>query len=150
MGIDIKAKATDIVASFCKLIDVIEQCPKNALTTKCLDNVDTLNPPEIAIPPVTPFVGDEELAGDRGCSVCLGFGDEVSAFRGIAEKGMNALTDALDIEAALFGFQSHARVEIGDDGGVGEFCFANLRFDGCMVGALERQSILLFCIGSPS
>jgi len=26
---------------------------------------------------------------------------------------MNALADAFDVEAALFGFQGHARVEIG-------------------------------------
>jgi hypothetical protein len=59
MGIDIKAQTTDIVAGFCELIDVIEQGSKDALAAKCLNDVDTLNPPEISISPITPFVGDE-------------------------------------------------------------------------------------------
>jgi hypothetical protein len=48
---------------------------------------------------------------------------------------------------ALFGFQGHARVKIGDDGSVGEFGFANFRFDVGMVGTVARQSILLFPVG---
>jgi Smr domain len=87
------------------------------------------------------------LACDRGRSICFGFGDEVSTFCGIAQKRVDALMDAFDIEAALLGFQGHARVEVGDDGGVGEFSFANFRFNGCMVGTAERQSILLFRAG---
>jgi hypothetical protein len=58
MGIDIEAKATDIVAAFCELIDVIEKGPKNPLAAKCLDDVDALNPPEISVSPIAPFVGD--------------------------------------------------------------------------------------------
>jgi hypothetical protein len=60
---------------------------------------------------------------------------------------MDPLADVVNIEAALFGFQGHARVEIGDDGCVGEFSFANFRFDKGMVGTSERQSILLFRAG---
>jgi len=66
----------------------------------------------------------------------------------ITQKRMNALADAFDVEAALFGFQGHARVEIRDDGGVGKFGFANVRFDGVMLGTTWRQSILLFRIES--
>jgi hypothetical protein len=58
MGIDIKAEAANIVAGFCELIDVVVQSSKNALATKFFFDVNALNPPEIPIPPIAPFVGD--------------------------------------------------------------------------------------------
>ena len=119
MGVDVEPEPANIGAGFGELIDVIEKGAKDALAAKAFGDVDALNPPEVAIAPIAPFVSDEQLADDDAFAVCLGFGNKVGAFCGIAQKRENAVADGIDFELALFGFQGHARVEIGDDGSVG-------------------------------
>src|SRR6267378_1421986 len=122
---------------------MIEQNSKYTLAAKSFFDVNALDPPESSIPPIAPFVGDQQLADNSDCSVCLGLGDEVSAFGGIAQERVNAVVDALDIEATLFGFQRHAGVEIGNDGCISQFSFANFRFDGEMVERGQGQGKII-------
>lgn len=69
----VKPDPADVASSAGEVLEMLEERAENTLASKIYSDVDTLQPPEIAVTPVTPFVGDHHLANHFS----LGFGDVV-------------------------------------------------------------------------
>lgn len=63
-----------------------EQRPKHPTSARLGVHIDTLDPPQIAIAPVAPLVGDHETADDT----CIDLGNEVEAGAGALQKTPHA------------------------------------------------------------
>src|ERR1051326_1955011 len=108
---------------------MIEQYSKNPLSAKFFRHVHTLNPPEVSIAPIAPLASDKQLADNSRGRTVLDFRHKIRALRRVAQKSLHTEANTFDIQVALFGFQRHPRVEVSNDGCVGELSFANCRFD---------------------
>src|SRR5207247_5533671 len=101
----------DVLPLFRPSLDVIEERPENSITPKFLGHINALNPPEIPIPPIAPFISDEQLAGYHQRSVSFGLGHKVNALSRVAQQCSHSGSDTLRLQSALFGFPGHARSE---------------------------------------
>src|SRR5688500_11357028 len=83
--VDVQADAADG-----RLLDhrlhVVVQTRVNAAAPKFGDDVHALNPPDHAVAPVAPFVGDHQRADDP----FVAFGDVVAAEAGVGENCVHA------------------------------------------------------------
>lgn len=122
---------------------MFEQGAKNPLAAEFFHDIDALNPPEIPVAPIAPFVSDQQLAGSHPVT----FGNEVNALGRILQQRHHARCHARRLEPQLLGFQRQTHIAIGDERGVGDFCLADLRFDGAMLTRLIWESILSLCCG---
>src|SRR5271154_6963100 len=75
-------------------LDEIKQRLENAATPELRVHVNTLQPPIVAVAPIAPFMGDEQLANN----VAADNGNEVSPFGGVAQQGFDAGPDAGQFE----------------------------------------------------
>src|SRR6266702_5756966 len=106
---------------------MIEQRLENSGRAKLFSHINTLNPPEISVPPITLFIGDHKLPGDHWPAAAFYLRDEVGALGRIIQQGSDALTDALRVKPALLGVPGHAQVEFGNEwavhnSGFSDFC----------------------------
>src|SRR5258706_7715825 len=60
--VHIQANAADIRTGTRKLLQIFEERAKNAVTPKFFFHVYALNPPDIAITPITPLISNHDLA----------------------------------------------------------------------------------------
>jgi hypothetical protein len=121
MRVHIKAKAAHAGMRLRPGMDLLEQFSEHAAAAELRFDIDTLNPPEIAIAPVTPLLCDHKLAGN----LPLDFGDEIGAFGGIGEHGPDAATHAFGIELDPLGFRRDGEVEFNDGIQIGLVCLSN-------------------------
>jgi hypothetical protein len=78
---------------------VLEKSAKDPRATELRSHIDALQPPEIPISPIAPFVSDHKLADH----FARGFGDKVEAFGRVLEQGGNAGLDAARLQAQILG-----------------------------------------------
>src|SRR5690606_13899637 len=81
-------------------------------------HVDALNPPELAVAPVAPLIGDHQAAA----SGSLAHGRELEAALAIGHHGGDAAAHSLRVQFAFLGLLRHGNVERGngfDVGGIG-------------------------------
>jgi len=79
---------------------------KDSAASKLRCCVYTLNPPEHAIAPVGPLVGDHHLANARPAD----FRNQIKAAPRIIENRMNTTSQTIDIQGKIFGFERQLRV----------------------------------------
>ena len=108
---------------------MIKERLENSGGAKLFSHINTLNPPEISISPIAPFVSDQKLSGDHWSAGAFYLGDEVRALGRIVQQRSDALADALRIKPSLLGFPGHAQVKLRDDLGIRQLSFAYFRFD---------------------
>jgi len=97
---------------------------EHALATLPGIDVDALDPPPVAVAPVTPFAGEHQraggdpdrlAAGDRG----IAHRDEVTRLVRVGEAGGDAVTHRRRIERLVFGFLRHRAGPLRQQGGIG-------------------------------
>src|SRR6516164_3453513 len=111
-----------------------EQRAEDALTPKFLNDIDALNPPEIAVPPITPFISDEQLPDNPAFPMAQFFSDEINSSGPVLEQLAHAGLDTLWLEFPLLSFPRHPRVKVCNHGRIGEFRFSNSHLIRAMVG----------------
>jgi len=129
VGFHVKAQAANVGPSAREGLDVAKERAKNAIAPESFDHIYTLDPPKSSIPPIAPFARDQQLPRNRSSADGACFGHEIATFGGIAQERSHTRFDALGVEPAFFGFPGHARVELGNDGGIGQFGLSNFYFD---------------------
>jgi hypothetical protein len=110
---------------------------ENAFPARGFVDVNTLQPPEIAVAPIAPFVSDQHLADDLSAD----FGNEIGSFRGITQQRFDAGADASGVELNALCLVCQARVEIGDDTKVAQFSFSYNGIDEVRILARTFKSI---------
>ena len=108
----------------CEGFDVRVEGFEDAAAARFGKRVDALNPPERAVAPVRPFVGNHHLTG----GLAVDFGDQVEAARGIVEDGADSGAQRVYIQGATFGFEGHAGVAAHQKFGVFESGWADEDF----------------------
>src|SRR5204863_1815191 len=86
----------------------------------CRD-VDALNPPEVAVSPIAPFMGNHQLASYPPIEL----GNEVDGLSRIGDRRAHATFEFWAIQREMFSFLGQSRVEIGDAGRIRKLCGAN-------------------------
>jgi hypothetical protein len=95
------------------------KCAEYAQTPRLVGHVHRLNPPHRPVPPVAPFVGDEQLAHDAA----LVFGHPELPGHAPVEHRLHAGAQGGEVELQLFGFERHRgvpgdeRLEVGRESG---------------------------------
>ena len=115
----IQPKATDFLTLdaflLSQLLNKLIEAFVDAFATMLGLDIDTLNPPDHAVAPVAPFVGDHQ-AGDN---LSIKFSDKVEASLGMGQHSFDARGEDLCGEFAVFGFAGDALVEGDKAGGIG-------------------------------
>ena len=70
LGVHVEPQAANVFPQLRPPVDVLEQRAKQAALPVLRRDIDALNPPKRAVPPITPFVRDHQLAHELG-TVCL-------------------------------------------------------------------------------
>ena len=116
VGFDVEAESADVGALAGLGVDVGVEGFEDAAAAGFGEGVDALDPPEVGVAPIGPFIGDHHLAGGAAGE----FGDQVEAAGGIVEDGADAGAEEVDIEGAGFGFERHGGVAVDEEFGVFE------------------------------
>ncbi len=117
---------------------MLKERPKNSAAAKLLHDIDALNPPEISIAPVAPFVGEQQLADGFAAA----FRDEINSFRGVTEQGAHAERHPRRVECQQLGFPGKAYVAVRDELRVGKRGWSDDYFDGAMLMSGPIESML--------
>ena len=73
---------------------MVEKGSKHTALSKLMFDVDTLEPPNLTVAPVAPFVGDHDLAGDGTVDLC----QVIESFGRITEQSNDARVNAVGFE----------------------------------------------------
>ncbi len=111
IGVHIQAQTADIAALLGLFANKFVKRSEHVAPTPIRADINTLNPPKVAIAPIAPFQGDEQLADERG----RGFGHPVNAFGRVGQDGGNARAQEGSIQFQMLRFLSEERVELRDD-----------------------------------
>jgi hypothetical protein len=65
---------------------VSEETPEDTVAAEFLLHINTLKPPEVAVPPIAPFVGDHDLADHHAVQ----FSNVIKTLGRVAEQGFDA------------------------------------------------------------
>src|SRR5215475_7343600 len=68
--VHVKANAGNILSGERQFLKVLEQPSKNPLITKFGPYVNALQPPKVTVAPITPLVGNHDLADDGTLNFC--------------------------------------------------------------------------------
>jgi hypothetical protein len=117
---------------------VLEELAENALAPKVRPDVHALDPPQIAVAPIAPFVSNHQLAGQRAVNLR----DEINALGGIIQQRRNAGLNASGIQPQTFRFNRQAQIKIGDDSRVGRSCLSYFDVDAPMLKSSATEAIL--------
>lgn len=110
----VKPQAANVSVRFCQISDVTKQSAEDALAAAFAFDIDTLEPPDVSVSPIAPFVGDHHLAGDGA----IHLGHKVPPFGGVAQERDYPRANACRVKAQLFRFQRQPAIELGDGVGV--------------------------------
>jgi hypothetical protein len=80
-----------------QVLKEIEQPPKNALATKFGLYINALQPPKVAVAPITPFVGNHDLAHDGSLDFCY----KVEPLGWVLQYGIDSGPDALRFQPEI-------------------------------------------------
>jgi hypothetical protein len=123
--VHIQAQAADVGSLAGEIVQMTEQGAEHAAAAAVLADEHALDPPEISVAPIAPFVGDEQLPGEGA----VDFRHKINSFRGIAEQGVDAGSDPFGIKPPLFGLEREAEIAVRNKGGVGSFGLSDDDFD---------------------
>ena len=124
--VHVEAQAADVRLLPREFVQVSEHRAEHAAAAAGFDHEDALDPPEISVAPIAPFVGDEQLAGARA----IGFGDEINSLRGVAQQGVDAGGDAFGMQPPMLGLEREAQIAVREERGVGGGGMSDDDFDG--------------------
>jgi len=110
----VEAQAADIGLLFGQGLNMAIERSKYSIATKLFRDINALDPPKIPVPPITPFVRDEQLA----CDFTIYLRDIVRASRGVAQESGHSGEYAIRIQTPFLGFPSDPGIEIGDNRGI--------------------------------
>ncbi len=114
MGFDIEAQAAAVGAGGGGVADVGEHGFEDAVLSPGGLDIKALDPPEQAVFPVGPFVGNHQ-AGHR---LSRGAGDDIKAILGIGHEPLDAGKDSRGVEGLVLGFEGHGNLKIGNGRGI--------------------------------
>jgi hypothetical protein len=92
-------------------LDVMMESSEYSSTSPFWWDIHTLYPPEHAIPPVTPFIGDHELPYHLCTMGVSMFRDDIEPVSGRGDQRSNSLSEPDDIEITLLCFLGHGCIE---------------------------------------
>src|SRR6478736_529842 len=98
--VDIQAHPAHSTLLLCEGLRLRIERTENSAASRLRCRVHTLNPPEHAVSPVGPFVGDHHLAE----AYPVGFRNQIKTAAGIGENSTDAIAQAIDVQGKIFGF----------------------------------------------
>ena len=135
--LDIEANTANISCLFRFSHHVRVKRFENSLSARGLIYVNTLQPPEVAVAPVAPFVRDQHLTD----KVFTEFGDKIRSFGRIAHQSFDTGANGCRIETNVFSLMRQERIEVSDDFNVPQFSFSDNGIDEIRILARNTKSI---------
>ncbi len=118
----VETQAADVMARFGQGLYMVEELLEDTATASFRDHINALDPPDIAVAPIAPLVGDEQGAEDAIAFKC----DVIAAMLRLLENGEDTRSALQRIEAQLLRLPRHGELKIGDGGGVRQDRFATM------------------------
>ena len=107
---DIEPESADVGLGCSQLFDETVHFTVNPFSPKTLFNINTLDPPELPVSPITPFPGHHQGADDPFFTFC----NKVKTLIRFVENTLDSGTDDPVFQGSVFSFPGHRLVE-GDD-----------------------------------
>jgi subtilisin-like proprotein convertase family protein len=123
-AVDVETDAADVGVALGDAPHVLVQPRVDALAAVLRPHVDALDPPDVAVAPVAPLVGDHHRRDDAAVRL----GDEVAAARRLVEDGAHAARDHRRLEIDRLGLAGHGLLKLDDQPRVCDGCFADSDF----------------------
>jgi hypothetical protein len=139
LPLDIEAQSADIFPRHGQLANMGMEGFKDSFPAEGFLDINTLNPPEIPVPPIAPFKCDQELANDPAA----GLREKVKTLRRVPQDRADTVEQPNGIESATFRFLRQLLIELRDDGSIAQSGLSNDDIDGADSKARpETESIL--------
>ncbi len=105
-----------------------KESSEHALTAKIRMHIDALNPPDLAVPPITPFKRMSGLPHD----LAVDHSHEVPTSFGLGNKASDSASYRNGIEFPFLGFTAKRNVEMGDGFHVGGYSLSDLNHESLL------------------
>ena len=125
IGMHVEPQAAYVLTSPSDITEVLEKSAKDSHLSQFFSDVNALQPPEIAIAPITPFVSDHHLTSDDS----IHLGNIIDSLGGVFQDSRYSNSDAIRVEAQLFRLFGQSQIEFGDYSGIGNIGLSNSDID---------------------
>lgn len=110
LSLHVEADAAAIDIRFTEFFNVHKESSEHALAAKIGMHVDTLNPPDLAVPPIAPLKRMSRLPHDSS----VDHSHKVPSSLGLGNKASDSVSDRSGIKFPSFGFPTQRKVEMGN------------------------------------